>query len=242
MKRHIFNNICIDFNAILADTDFKRMLRVVKAQSILPEVQTRVNVGGYKDYNEASAQYFGMFVEWYAQHYLNHFGWMYNLQDVSMYNSVGSAYKDNGIDGVGTSVTSKHDRMRPSVVPKAGSPVYIQVKGTTKFNDEHMTNDGSRLPNFTTNAMSMAIQHNCAYQARYILFTTAKGVHYRLNEVWNNMVQVISIKEILQVTTKNNNILFLNIMRESVGLDSISTETYTPDAEAFFNNSLAFDD
>lgn len=239
--KHIFENVCIDFNEILKDTDFKRMIRVVAKQSKTTEAKLRTDLGNYKNYgeDENSPMYFGLFAEWYAQEFLNYFGSLpcFNIANVQMYNAVGSSNIDNGVDGDAITMSDKKSNNKSSVAIKQGGKVYIQVKGTLNFSKEHMANDGSRLPNFTTNAMSSAIKNGTAYSTRYILFTTGIGVHYRLKQMWNDMVEIISINEIEQLAKKN--VLFLNVLRERVGLEPLPILTASLDAEAAFNILLS---
>ena len=233
--KHVFENVCIDFEEILATPDFKHMLRVVQRQAKTTEAKQRTDISNYKDYNadEWSPMYFGMFVEWFAEQYLNFFGYLYNIANVEMLDAVGTAYQDNGVDGMGITLATKKQTSRTVIAHKQGGPVYIQVKGTMNYNKEHMANDGSRLPNFTTNAMSSAIKNGTAYYTRYVLFTTAKGIHYRLKEMWNDMVEVIDIHKIAQLA--DNNQLFLNAMRIRVGLEPHSFVAPPIDQEAMFN-------
>lgn len=233
--KHVFENVCTDFSDILAQPDFKRMLRVAKQQSKSMEAKLRTDISNYKDYgtDEWSPIYFGMFVEWYAEQYLNFFGHLYNIADVKMFDAVGSTYQDLGVDGMGVTMCDKKATKQSTGSIKQGGPVYIQVKGTLNFNKEHQANDGSRLPNFTTNAMSSAIRNGTAYYSRYVLFTTCLGIHYKLKAMWNDIVEVIDIKKIHQLADHNQ--IFLNAMRVRVGLEPIELSSPNLDAEASFN-------
>jgi len=231
---HKFTDVCIDFDAILQQPDIRKMIKVVLDQAKTQEAKRRTDIGNYKDYGDedGSPLYFGMFVEWYAQEFLNNYGHVYNIGNVQMNDHAGGTDEDWGIDGIGHTRYKKNKTSYPHVAPASGTPVYIQVKGTGNHNKEHMANDGSRLPNFTTHAMSTAIKSKTAYQSRYILFTTAKGVYYTLDKMWNNMVEVIAIKQIMKMS--NGDMLFLNHLRQSVGLDSLDY-SIEPDAEAQYN-------
>ena len=220
MSKHIFSNACVDFSTILAKPDLDHMLKTAHAQSKTELARMRVDFDNYKDYNadQWCPTYFGMFVEWLASHYLNHFGHLFNVEQVSMTDSVGSTTEDYGVDGIGSSFRDQIDRTtgRKSV---KGSPVYVQVKGTLNKTKEYKPNDGSRLPNFGMNAMSAAIKSGHAYQSRYIVFTTGAGLHYALDKMSNNMLEVIGYKKIRALVNDNNT--FLNILRESVNLPLI---------------------
>lgn len=236
MKKHIFTNVCIDFEEILSTPKFEKMLRTAYKQAKTNEAIRRTSLGEYKDHNdnndEWSPMYYGLFVEWFAQEYLNHFGHLFNLSNVQMLEHVGSAEQDNGVDGTAISTNAKKGPIR-TVACKRGSPVYIQVKGTLNPTKEHTANDGSRLPNFFMNAYSTAIQTKCAYQARYIVFTTGKGLHYRLEDMCNHLVEVINFKKITKLV--NGDHQFLNILRESVGLESFELPQFEGDPEGEYN-------
>jgi len=232
-KKHVFENHCVDFESILKTSDIKQMLKIVQKQSLTDEAKKRMGVEEYKTHNKydvndldkkddpRSPVYFGMFVEWYAQEFLNHFGAHYNIMNVNMYDAVGSSNDDYGVDGMGLSMSAelKSNTNGPGITHQKGSPVYLQVKGTVNHGKSHAPNDGSRLPNFTTNAMSSAIKLHQAYQSRYVLFTTAKGIDHHLGNMWNGMVEVIGIGEIVKHTNRNE--VFLNILRSRVGLSPI---------------------
>lgn len=233
MKQHIFTARCIDFEPILADASIKKMLKVVFTQSKTEEARKRVDFANYKDYDtdEFCPIYFGMFAEWLAWHFLNHYGHVFNVQGVEMTASIGSSEKDYGIDGRGLCVK---DQLLTSTGRKCtnGSPVYVQVKGTMNSNKEYQANDGSRLTNFATNSMSDAIRAGYAYQARYILFTTGKGIHFSLDEMTNKMFEIINFKIIKRLMDKD--IDFLNRLRISVGLTPFPLTLSTIDPEAQF--------
>ena len=230
---HKFSEICVDFDAILQEPDIRKMIKIVLKQAKTEEAKKRTDLANYKDYNEkeGSPKYFGMFVEWYAQHFLNHFGHVFNIGNVQMAEHAGGTDEDYGIDGMGTTVYTRTIK-GTNRKAEAGAKVYLQVKGTDNHNKEHYANDGSRLPNFTTHAMSSAIKAGTAYKSRYILFTTAKGVYYTLDKMWNGMVEVVAIKEINKLA--KGNMVFLNTLRMSVGLPEIEYSV-AMDAEAEYN-------
>lgn len=237
MSKHIFENVCLDFAPILAIPNIKNMLKEVEKQAKTEEAKKRTDFPHYKDYgqDEWSPVYFGLFVEWFAEQFLNHFGHVYNIFNVHMMNVEGDVSEDLGVDGMGLTMNDKDVRGSAVKAPRHGD-VYIQVKGTLNFQKKHTPNDGSRLPNFTTNAMSSAIISGKAYQSRYILFTTADGIHYTLKKMWNGMVEVIGIDQIQKLV--NNNIQFLNILRTKVGLPELDIPLLSMDPEAVYNIGL----
>lgn len=218
---HIFTNICTDFTPILAQANLDRMLKEVYNQSKTELAKMRINITDYKDYDQDqwNPKYFGMFVEWLAEHYLNHYGSRYNIHAVMMTDSVDSTAEDYGIDGRGLSI--KTQLLQSSARrAQSGSPVYVQVKGTLNKTKEYQANDGSRIPNFGLNAMSEAIKTGRPQQARYIIFTTGQGLHYSLEDkMANGLFEVIGYQEINKCM--KNDVVFLNKLRDSVGLDII---------------------
>jgi hypothetical protein len=237
MKQHVFTARCVDFEPILAEASIRKMLKVVFEQSKTEEAKKRVDFANYKDYDtdEFCPIYFGMFVEWLAWHFLNHYGHVFNIQEVEMTASIGASEKDYGIDGRGLSV--KDQSMNNTGRKCAnGSPVYVQVKGTMNSRKEYQANDGSRLTNFATNAMSDSIRSGYAYQARYLLFTTGQGIHFSLEEMTNKMFEIVNFKVIKRLIDKDT--AFLNRMRISVGLTPFLLELSDQDPEAQFIQNL----
>lgn len=230
MSNHVFTKRCIDFGPILECTDLETMLEVVYKQSQTEEAKKRVDFANYKDYDtdKWAPAYFGMFVEWLGDHFLNHYGHLFNIQAVKMHDAIGSAYKDYGIDGEGMSVKRKAIRESCRDV-RPNSPVFIQVKGTMNPRKEYRPNDGSRLPNFGCNAFSQAIKSGYSYQARYILFTTGRGLHHSMDSMFNGMVEVVNRRKI--EILMNNDTVFLNRLRTSVGLPEVTVELAECDAE-----------
>jgi hypothetical protein len=190
----------------------------------------RVDFDNYKDYgsDQSCPTYFGMCVEWLAGHFLNHYGHLFNIKEVHMNDCEDNTTEDYGIDGIGVSVKEKMDPRTGRKILK-GSPVYIQVKGTLNKTKEHKPNDGSRLPNFGMNAISSAIIEGKAYQARYIVFTTGAGLHYSLDKMSNNLLEVIGYRKIKALI--NDDMVFLNILRNSVGLITFPSLSSNVDAE-----------
>ena len=216
-NKHVFNNHCVDFHQILCKNNLDDMLNVVYNQSKTELAKMRVDFANYKDYgtDEWSPAYFGQFTEWLAEHFLNHYGHLFNIQNIQMIDSEGSSEEDYGIDGRGISV-------KPQVMQstgrksKPGSPVYIQVKGTMNKTKEYTPNDGSRLPNFGLNALAEATVGGYSYQARYLIFTTGSGLHHSLEKMSKGLFEVINHKKIRLLMDKDT--VFLNKLRASVGL------------------------
>ena len=233
MKTHVFVNHCINFEEILQETTLSDMLAVVAKQAKTEEAKMRVDFANYKDYgtDQWCPAYFGMFVEWLAQYWLNHYGPMnHNIHGVDMNNSVGELDEDYGTDGEG--FTLKRKRLKSTGrEAEPNSKIYIQVKGTLNRTKEYRPNDGSRLPNFGMNAMSASIVEGVSYQARYVVFTTGKGLHYSMEKMCHKLIEVIAYNDI---KIMDNDTVFLNVLRSAAGLSLLPVAAHKMDAEAEF--------
>lgn len=237
MGKHVFENYCIDFDALLREANFSKMIRAAHKQSKELEAKVRADFPHYKDYgvDDSCPMYFGMFFEWFSAKLLNHYGHLWNLRDVSMLNEVGNADEDGGTDGHASTMMERRFAQKTRVT-KVGSPCFLQVKGTLDPTKEFKTNDGSRLANFMMNALSTAVVTGAAYHARYIVITSGKGLHYKLDNNSNKLMEVIGYAEISKLM--NGNVSFLNALRESVGLKALPLPPAEMDAEAAFNIQL----
>lgn len=221
MAKHVFTNYCVDWAELLSDTNLDRMIDTAHKQSKMEEAKVRVDFANYKDYgaDESCPAYFGMWGEWLAGMWLEHFGQIFNIEGVKMLDVEGNSAQDLGVDGFARTIKEpKSNRAFSSTgrAPVQGSPVYIQVKATKNRSKMYEPNDGSRLPNFMTHAQMLAMKGQKAYQARYVLFTTGQGIDYKLEDMTGNLMEVIPYKVISH--WMRNNVFFLNKMRDSVGL------------------------
>lgn len=239
MAKHTFENRCIDFEPLLAKTSLAGILKVAKKQAHTKEAHERTDPT-YKtadDYTDAEPgfcpAYYGEFTEWFAAHFLNHYGFRFNMHGVEMIDSVGSVEEDLGTDGRGLTIKDQRHASISAITHTPGSTVHIQVKGSLNPTKEHKANDGSRLPNFIMNAVTNSIVAGHAYQDRYVLFTTGAGIHYVLEKMSNNILEVINYKKIKKLM--DGDTVFLNVMRKSVGLDPLPYEPLKMDAEAQWN-------
>lgn len=235
MSTPLFEKICIDFADILQQSTLTNMLKVVNKQSKTEEAKKRTDFLHYKDYNqdESCPMYLGLFVEWYAYHWFEHFGFLKNISQVQLSTVTNSTTVDLGVDAQG--ITSVNINKKGRITPIKGSPVYIQIKGTLNKSKTYCANDGSRLPNFVTNATTSAITSGYAYQARYILFTTGNGVHHTLRAMWNEIVEVINYQKITELADYNCS--FINNMRKSVNLPKIIILPSETDEESQESNN-----
>lgn len=236
MANHVFVNHCVDFAAILSPTNLVKgktidnMIKEAFKQSKTADAKMRVDFANYKDYgtDQWCPAYFGMFGEWFAWHFLNHYGSYFNVEGVEMTDSEGSSIEDYGVDGVGFTVRSQ-DLKSTGRGPEKGSPVKIQVKATMNKTKEYKANDGSRLPNFGLNALSESIVCGDAYKARYIVFTFGAGLHYSLDKMSNKLFEVIAYKKIKALADMD--VVFLNRLRTSVNLPALPVAASVKDPE-----------
>ena len=239
MKKHIFTNHCVDFEELLDPVKWAKkkkaldhILVTLDKQSKTQEAKLRVDFNNWNLYtdDQSCPAYFGMGGEWFAWHFLNHYGRLFNMHTIEMTDSVDSSKEDYGTDGRGYSIIDSKSKYRTTNRrPIANSPVEVQVKFTMNRMKEFMANDGSRLPNFGLNAMSTAIKTNKAYQTRYIVFSTGKGIHFSLDKMSNGMFEFIGYSEIIACIDRD--FVFLNRLRESIGLDPVPLIESPNDAE-----------
>jgi hypothetical protein len=216
---HRFKTMCIDWEPLLAEPTLYSYLKSLHKQGLSKPAQKLVEP--YKDYdvtdpNSASPMYFGLGVEILAEAYLQHYGGhLHGLMNVEMCASIGKTDIDLGVDGMAK--TNKIIRFsKTGRVADKGNDVFIQVKGTRNATKVYTANDGSRIPNFTTNAFSTAIKTGQAYKARYILFTTGKDLHYTLNSMSGEMIEVINHDSIKRAVAGDEH--FWNEFRLEVGV------------------------
>lgn len=238
MNKHIFENYAINWEELLSKPNLDSMLKAASKQSKTAEALARVDPRAYAKSqfpDEVDCpMYFGLFVEWLAEKYITEFCYDYNIQAIRMTAEIGSLTKDLGVDGQGVCITSQKGSLmtRTRRAPVTGSSVFLQVKGTLNKSKLYQANDGSRLTNFMTNAMTTAGMRGQFYQARYVLFTTGQGLHHSLEEMSNGYIEVINHALISKKI--NGNTVFLNKLRESVGLTSLPIEAPLLDAEAVY--------
>jgi hypothetical protein len=203
--------------------------------------------GNYKDFEilndssyrgaQWSAKYFGGAIEFLAETFFQVFGAKFNIQDVKSIDDFDGFETDSGVDHKGTSIWEQ--KLGNTRVATPLAPVFIQTKGVLNPKKEFMTNDGARLPNFFMNAQVQALHLGRSYSARYILFTTGKGIHYKLDNNSGNICEVINYGKICKLV--DNNIPFWDIMRDKmsvpahfVGYDALGKT----DPEAEWNISM----
>ena len=215
----------------------------VKSARVLSEDKKAIKVYETSDWKDLvkikgswSPHYFGAAVEFLCETYFEVFGAKYNLGNIRSADSYEDAEDDGGVDHYAESLAHKplkgaqnYRRAEPM------APVYIQTKGTLDPRKEFTTNDGARLPNFFMNAQAQALEEGAAYTARYILFTTGKGIHWRLDNNSGGMAEVINFREISK--NVDGNVVFWNALRKKAGVKQQKV-TRTIDPNAHLNKQM----
>lgn len=172
--------------------------------------------------NEWSPKYFGSAIEFLCEMFLDHYGSHFNLNQVTSTDDWDSSEVDLGVDHKAMSV-KQNGNIRPS------SPVFIQTKGTLNSNKVFTANDGSRITNFMSYAQATAIKSGHAYTARYILFTTGKNIHYKLDAMTGKQIEVINFNKIKKMIDDDE--VFWNKMRSALGVPLVDIKLCAPDAD-----------
>jgi transcription antitermination factor NusG len=215
---HSFNQYVNDAEKLLETETLKGFTKELVKQSNTTEAVNKYQVLSPKEdeYTKfKSPLYFGSGVEFLSFGFFDFFGSDYNLIQVTSIDDWDNPQRDIGFDL--NAVSQKHKKYKKqAVVSEAGSPIYIQVKGTDNPIKEHMTNDGSRIMNFVGASLAKARKDGNIYTTRLILFTLGKGLHWALNDNTSNCVEVIGN---IQISKKiDNNPYFWNHMRKLFNL------------------------
>lgn len=196
---HRFPDRCLDGGALVVRKTLRTFVKALGEQA-----KTQAAADAYSEPPRAkyrkdrshgkqgllSPTYFGEGGEFLRHCYFEFFGRSHNLEGVwSLNASHGSIPEDLGWDGGAVSIGR-------------GDPIYIQDKTTGKHASRHEMNDGSRVMNFVGSAAMHAIASErdgngtVATNARFILWTTAKGVHRTLERRMHGMVEVVGCERI----------------------------------------------
>jgi hypothetical protein len=192
---HIFTTLCPDFDHLLASVKLTDIMKASQAQARKKDIIKKIDP---LNKGTASMVYAGHFLEWFAEEFLNYYGAKWKITNTQMNNQLGVANKDLGVDGMAS--TAKECTFITAGLfsrkAKVGSPVFIQVKGTTNKEYEFTANDEHHVTNFVAYAATHVINTNHAYQSRFLLFTTGAGLHYSLKLSTNNLIEVINYNQI----------------------------------------------
>jgi hypothetical protein len=216
---HSFAKYCIDPASLVEKETLSGFLSVLKKQSnkddaLIPYHDT-ISTSDDNVIIKAP-RYYGAGGEFLAETFLDVFGSEYNLCSIQSYDDEEKTRIDGGVDLDARSVKVKIYKEYLNTKAQAGSPIYIQVKTTNNSTKIYTTNDGSNIMNFFGHAQALARAQGCSLSARYILFTTGKGIGLQLEQNTLKMIQVISHNDITRRV--DNNRVFWNKMRERFGL------------------------
>ena len=221
---------------LLEDNTLKHFLHNAGNLAKTKEAIQVFEAGQYKDFDlklpvKWSPKYFGGAVEFLAETFFEVFGAEFNIQGIKSTDDFESTEADIGVDHTAQTIfkATTKDKVR---IAQPLSPVFIQTKGTLNPNKEYTTNDGSRLMNFFAAAQVMAMHTGHTYSARYVLFTTGKGLHYRLNDNTGGICEVINSRAIRKRV--DNNVYFWNKMRYNMNI-ALQKEDDIRDTEARLN-------
>ena len=228
MNKHSFFKYCIDPTEFDNCTTLRQFLQLLKKQSNLDEAKIPYREDLKSNQNEdddlktiKAPRYFGAGVEALAETFFEVFGMSdYNLGNYISQDTIEEDLEDTGYDAVAvTAKQKKYGKQLPKICGP-GDPIWIQIKGSLNPTKEHTTNDGSRIMNFFANAQVNARASGTANSMRCILFTTAKGLHYKLDNNTKGDIEVVGYKKISKQV--DNNILFWNQFRNKIGLSLLS--------------------
>jgi|VirMetMinimDraft_7_1064189.scaffolds.fasta_scaffold02693_8 hypothetical protein len=222
-NKHSWFKYCIDTTAFDKIQKLDKFLLALKKQSnnidaLIPyREDLRMSHTDEDNKSIKAPRYFGAGVEALSEVFFETFGLSdYNLGSYISMDTIDEDLEDTGYDATANTSQEKSYGKRIRKISKSGSPVYLQVKGSLNPTKEHTTNDGSRVMNFFGNAQGHARMSGQGCFARYILFTTAKGLHYKLEANTFGDIEVINYKKISKKI--NGNPFFWNEFRKKLGI------------------------
>lgn len=221
---HSFSRYCFDKEAIANSKTLKNFMAVLFKQSNQPEAlipyhehNANKNATDEDELKIKAPKYFGAGGEFLSEVYFKTFGHHYNVNGAIYVDDAEHSGNDGGVDATGASSKKELYKLGSiQTLTKPGSPVYIQVKTALNPNREFTTNDGSRIMNFYGHGQGLARVSGCNNTARFLLWTTGKGLHWKLNDNTMKQIEVINFKEISKKI--DNNPVFWNNVREAFGL------------------------
>ena len=230
---HSFPKFCIDPEALVAEQTMKGFLKAAGKQANTDEAAYKYNQSVFtaEEYEKGykSPRYFGASWEFFRHVYMDIYGSEYNLYGVYSNDDWDNPQPDRGGDG-GASSRKQKLYKNLEIQTEPGSPVYFQDKATENWIKEFMTNDGSRIMNFMGWAQSDARRRKASYQARYLLFTSGKGLQYKLNENTSKIIEVFNGKHISNKCDGDQ--IFWNELRNHLGLAALPVVSpVDPDAQ-----------
>jgi hypothetical protein len=224
---HSWYKYCVDANVFNEVVTLRKFIEVLRKQSNSDEAiipyREDVSLSSYDEDGEfvgkiKAPRYFGAGVEALAETFFEVFGSEYNLAGYKSQDSVDEDLEDTGYDAIAyTAKEKRYDKgTEVKKISQPGNRVYVQVKGVLNPTKEFTTNDGSRIMNFYGNAQGHCRMIGEAYGARFMLFTTGKGLHYKLAKNTRNEIEIVNYSAIERKI--NNNPFFWNALYTKLGL------------------------
>jgi hypothetical protein len=216
---HSFGKYCIDPASLIEKETLSGFLSALKKQSNRDDALIPYHDTHPADDDNViikAPRYYGAGGEFLSETFFEVFGSEYNLCGIESYDDEEKTRNDGGVDQDARSVKVKIYKEYLNTKAQPGSPIYIQVKTTNNSTKVYTTNDGSQIMNFFGHAQALARAQGCSLSARYILFTTGKGIGLQLEQNTLKMIQVISFNDIKRKVDGNR--IFWNKMRERFGL------------------------
>jgi hypothetical protein len=216
---HSFGKFCVDKDGLVAKETLKDFMDVLLKQSnkdeaLIPYHDQLPDVDDGKTIK--APRYFGAGGEFLSECFFEVYGADYNLTGIVSYDDEEIARTDGGVDQEARSRKEKIYTTRLNTKAMPNTPIYIQVKTAVNPTKVFTTNDGSRIMNFFGHAQGLARAQAVSFNARYILFTTGKELHWVLKRNTFNMIEVVGYKDIKKRVDKDR--VFWNHMRKKFGL------------------------
>lgn len=228
---HSWYKYCTDAAAFHKVRTLRKFIEVLRKQSntdsALIPYRENVSLSAYDEDGEfvgkiKAPRYFGAGIEALSETFFEVFGSEFNLQGYRSQDTVDADLEDTGYDAIAYTAKEKKYGKVIRKICQSGNLVFVQVKGVLNPTKEFMTNDGSRIMNFYANAQGRARMLGEAYKARFILFTTGKGLHYKLENNTFSEIEVINYSAIEKRIS--NNPFFWNALYNKLGLDEVQID------------------
>ena len=200
LAQHRFQRYCIDPDKLTHGRTLEAFLHVLKNQSNEEiAVQSYGKGKELTDFAEhettyRSPLYFGEGGEFLSHCFFEYYKDKYSIENIVSVNC--NIANDRGWDR--EAVTTRNFKWAT-----CGSPVYIQDKTTLNSNKIFRMNDGSRIMNFLGAAAMDAITKGKAQEARFILWTTGKSVHFSVDKVTFDRLEVVNGEMISSLINDN---------------------------------------
>lgn len=229
---HSFARYCIEPHSLVRGQTLKTYLRALLKQSNQPlAITVYRDTEPLQDNGKTirAPRYFGAGGEFLSECFFEVYGDDYNIKGITSLDDEEKQHTDGGVDQTALSRKDKIYREYANTKSKPNSPVYIQVKTTMNSTREYQTNDGSRIMNYFAHAQALARVGGHSYCARYVLFTTGKGLHWALERNTLKMIEVINARAIERRI--DGDTVFWNHMRARLGIELLSQTVCDPDGE-----------